>query len=68
MGLPSIRLPAMGLIAGIYVLTIVASLASQQFKMGEVLILATVLALGSYLAFIALLNLQIPMWPGFITV
>lgn len=66
-GLPSIGLPAMGMIAGIYVLTIVASLAGDRFKPKEVLILATVLAIGSYLAFIKLLNLQFPVWPAFIT-
>jgi hypothetical protein len=66
-GLPSIKLPSMGLIAGIYVLTIVASLAGQNFKLRNVLILATVLAIGSYLAFIVLLKLQIPVWPTFIT-
>jgi hypothetical protein len=31
-----------------------------------VLILATILAIGSYLAFIMLLKLQIPVWPTFI--
>ena len=66
-GLPSIKLPAMGVIAGIYVLTVVASLAGHRFKIREVLILATILAVGSYVAFIALLKLQIPVWPAFIT-
>lgn len=66
-GLPSLKLPAMGMILGIYVLTIIASLASQQFKIREVLILATVLAGGSYLVFVVLLKLQIPAWPFFIT-
>jgi hypothetical protein len=32
-----------------------------------VAILATVLAIGSYLAFIVLLKLQFPVWPSFIT-
>lgn len=66
-GLPSIRLPAMGLIVGIYVLTVIASLAGDKFKLREVLILATVLAVGSYAAFIMLLKLQFPVWPAFIT-
>jgi Tripartite tricarboxylate transporter TctB family len=65
-GLPSIKLPAMGLIAGIYALTIIASLAGERFKLKEVLILASVLAIGSYMAFIVLLKLQIPVWPTFI--
>ena len=66
-GLPSIKLPAMGMIAGIYVLTIVASMADGHFKLKEVLILATILSIGSYLAFVVLLKLQFPVWPTFIT-
>lgn len=65
-GLPSIKLPAMGLIAGIYALTIIASKAGDTFKLKEVLILASILAVGSYLAFIVLLKLQIPVWPTFL--
>ncbi len=65
-GLPSIGVPAMGLIAAIFGLTIVASLAGDTFKMKEVLVLATVLAIGSYVAFVWLLKLQFPVWPSFI--
>jgi hypothetical protein len=65
-GLPSIGLPAMGMIAAIYGLTIVASLAGEHFKLKEVLVLATVLAVGSYGAFVMLLKLQFPVWPTFI--
>lgn len=66
-GLPSIGIPAMGLIVAIYGVTLVASLASDEFKLKEVLILATVLAVGSYLAFIVMLKLQFQVWPSFIT-
>lgn len=66
-GLPSIKFPAFGLIVGIYVLTFVASLAGEEFKFKEVAILATILAIMSYLAFIVLLKLQFPVWPTFIT-
>ncbi len=66
-GLPSIKLPAMGLIAAIYALIVVAALAGEEFKLKEVLILATVMAVMSYLAFILLLRLQIQVWPTFIT-
>ena len=66
-GLPSVKIPAMGLIAAIYALTFVASLAGEEFKVKEVLVLATVLAIMSYLAFIVLLKLQFPVWPAFIT-
>ena len=66
-GLPSIGLPAMGLIVGIYGLTLVASLAGERFNLKEVLIVATLLSLLSYGAFIMLLKLQFPVWPTFIT-
>lgn len=65
-GLPSLGIPAMGLIVAIYGLTFVASLAGSQFHFKEVLVLATVLAAGSYVAFIWGLNLQFPVWPSFI--
>jgi hypothetical protein len=66
-GLPSIKLPAMGLIAAIYGTTLVVSMAGDQFKLKEVLILGTVLSVMSYLAFILLLKLQFPVWPTFIS-
>ena len=66
-GLPTIQIPAMGMIAAIYALTFIASLAGEEFKLKEVAILATVLAIMSYLAFILLLKLQFPVWPTFIT-
>ncbi len=65
-GLPSVGIPAMGLIAAIFGVTIVASLAGDTFKLKEVLILSVVLSIGSYLAFIMLLKLQFPVWPTFI--
>lgn len=65
-GLPSLGIPAMGLIAAIFGVTIVASLAGETFNLKEVLILSVVLSIGSYLAFIMLLKLQFPVWPTFI--
>ena len=65
-GLPSMGIPAMGLIAAIFGVTIVASLAGDTFSLKEVLILSVVLSIGSYLAFIVLLKLQFPVWPTFI--
>ena len=65
-GLPSIGLPPMGLIAGIFALTIVASLAGDTFNLKEVLVLSVILSIGSYAAFILLLKLQFPVWPTFI--
>ncbi len=66
-GVPVLGIPQFGLIVGIYGLTIIASLAGNSFKWKEVLILATVLAIGSYVAFVKLLNLQFPVWPAFLT-
>ena len=66
-GLPSIKLPAMGMIVGIYALTFIASMAGEEFNLKAVAILATVLAFISYMAFIVLLKLQFPVWPTFIT-
>ena len=66
-GLPKFGIPPMGLIAAIYALVIIASKAGETFVLKEVLILATVLSGGSYLAFIMLLKLQMPVWPTFIT-
>ena len=66
-GLPSIGLPAMGLIAAIFGLTLVSSLAGDTYNIKEVLVLATILAAGSYVAFVWLLKLQFPVWPSFIT-
>jgi hypothetical protein len=42
-------------------------MAGDKFKLQEVLILATVLSVMSYLAFIMLLKLQFPVWPTFIS-
>jgi len=66
-GLPYIGLPSMGLILAIYGLTIVSSLAGEKFSLKGTLILATLLAILSYLAFVKLLNLQFQIWPAFIT-
>jgi len=66
-GLPKLGIPYMGLIAGIFGLVLVASLAGEVFKLKEVLILSVVLSIGSYLAFVLLLKLQLPVWPAFIT-
>ena len=66
-GLPSIGLPAMGMILAIYALTIISSLAGEHFKLRDVLVLATILAAGSYVAFIWALKLQIQVWPTFIS-
>jgi hypothetical protein len=65
-GLPSIGVPAMGMIIAIYALVFIASMAGNEFDFKKVLVLATVLAIGSYIAFIWALKLQIQVWPTFI--
>ena len=65
-GLPSVGIPPMGMVVAIFGLVVVSSMAGQSFKLKEVLILATVLAVMSYLAFVVLLKLQFPVWPSFI--
>ena len=64
-GLPSIGLPPLGLILGIFLLTFISANAGDEFNFKEVLVLSVVLALMSYLAFIVLLKLQFPVWPVF---
>lgn len=66
-GIPKLGIPALGLIVGIYALTFIASMAGNEHKNKEVIVLATVLAILSYLAFIVLLKLQFPVWPSFLT-
>ncbi len=66
-GLPGIGFPAFGLIVAIYALVFISSMAEAGWKFKNTLILATVLAVGSYLAFVVALKLQFPVWPAFIT-
>ena len=66
-GIPSFKIPAFGLIVAIYALVFVASMAEAGWKFKTTLILATVLAVGSYLAFVKALALQFPVWPWFLT-
>jgi hypothetical protein len=66
-GLPSINLPAMGMVIAIFALTLISAKAGTEFKLKEILILAAILVVGSYVTFILLLKLQIQVWPTFIT-
>ena len=66
-GLPSLGIPAMGLIIAIYALVFIASIAEAGWKVKNTFILATILAAGSYVAFVMALKLQFPVWPAFIT-
>lgn len=66
-GVPSLGIPAMGVIIGILVLVIVAAMAGSEFKWSEVIVLAIILAVGSWAVFIWGLNLQMQVWPSFIS-
>jgi hypothetical protein len=66
-GVDKFGIPAFGMIIAIYALVFVASMAEDGWKFKNTLILATVLAVGSYLAFVLALKLQFPVWPSFIT-
>jgi hypothetical protein len=56
------------MIVGIYALTFIASHAGEEFNFKEVIVLATILSLLSYLAFSLLLKLQFPVWPAYFQV
>lgn len=66
-GLPSLKLPAMGMVIAIIALTLIAAKAGTEFRLKEILILSAILVVGSYVTFILLLKLQIQVWPTFIT-
>jgi hypothetical protein len=67
-GMPSIGLPSFGLVVAIFGLTGVALLAdAASFNLRRLLVLSGILAGGSYVVFISLLNLQLPVWPAFIS-
>ena len=66
-GVPALGIPGFGLIVAIIALVLIASVAGYSFNMKEVLILAVILAAGSYVVFVWALNLQFPVWPTFIT-
>ncbi len=66
-GLPSLGIPAMGLIVAIYGLTFAAMLAGQHFTLKGAALLGTILAAGSYLVFVRLLGLTFQVWPAFVS-
>jgi hypothetical protein len=63
---PWLMLPRVGMVVTLPLLIAVASLASGEFRLKEVLINAAVLTLGCWLVFIKGLNLTIPLWPTFL--
>ena len=65
-GVPALGIPGFGLIIAIIGLVLIASVAGYTYNVKEVLILAVILAAGSYAVFVWALNLQFPVWPSFI--
>lgn len=66
-GVQTIGLPAMGFIAAIFAAVVVSSMAGNRFRLRSALVLALILAVGSYLTFVVGLSLQFQVWPSFIT-
>jgi hypothetical protein len=65
-GIPSWGIPHFGLIVAIYGLVLISGYARPGHKLKESVILATILAIGSYGAFVYALNLQFPVLPWFL--
>jgi hypothetical protein len=64
-GLPGWGIPGMGLLVAVFATVIVAALASQEFRLREVIALSSILTLSSYLLFVVLLKLNLPVLPSF---
>ncbi|MEN9904204.1 MAG: putative small integral rane protein [Pseudomonadota bacterium] len=64
-GLPSLGIPAMGLMVAIVGLTFVSMLASE-FSFQRAVILSAILTVGSYFIFVKMLGLTFQVWPWFI--
>jgi hypothetical protein len=65
-GLSFVGLPPLGLMLAVFVLTVLSAKASTAFRWKEVLLLALVLTIASYVLFIVWLKLQLPLWPAFL--
>lgn len=65
-GLPSVGLPSFGLVLAIVALVFVSALADQNFRLKESVVLSVILAVGSWLTFVKLLNLPFQLWPAFL--
>lgn len=59
-------LPTLGLVVALPVLVILSAFAGDEFHIGEALINAVVLTVGSWLIFIKGLGLTLPLWPAFL--
>ncbi len=62
----ALLLRTFGLVASIFAIILISSLASSESRFKETLISAVVLCIASLAMFVYGLNLQIPVWPVFI--
>lgn len=62
-----VTLPWLGMVIALPLLILISSLAGDEFKLTEVILVAVVLTVGSWLVFIRGLNLVIPLWPSFLS-
>ncbi|UIF91249.1 tripartite tricarboxylate transporter TctB family protein [Cupriavidus sp. UYPR2.512] len=60
-------LKPLGMVLSVFVLVMVSSMASHEFSWKGALLNAVVLVLISLGAFVYAINLQMPVWPAFIT-
>lgn len=59
-------LPWLGMVVALPVLVVTSALAGDEFHLGEALVSAAILTVGSWLIFIYGLGLTIPVWPKFL--
>jgi len=62
----AVLLIPLGLVAAAIVVVMLAAWAGHEFRLGEALINALVLALASYLLFVKALGQTMPVWPWFL--
>jgi hypothetical protein len=62
----AVLLQPLGLVASAVVVVMLAAWAGHEFRLGEALASALVLALGSYLLFVKALGQTMPVWPRFL--
>lgn len=60
-------LPRLGFVVALFLLILIASLASHEFKLRTTLLSSVVLLVFSYLVFVKGLELQFPFLPAFLT-
>jgi putative tricarboxylic transport membrane protein len=56
----------LGLVLSAFIVVVLAAHAGHEFRLGEALASAVVLALVSYLLFVRALNQTLPVWPWFL--